>query len=202
MVGFSWNEAISLIKPLAILALEMVIYSVLIFNYYRFLAKRDIVKFDLDKYKETGDRAITGFLNFIQTMAVYPVILFIWFVFLAAVLGFLGKNETAENILLLSMALISTVRITAYYNEDLSKDLAKMLPFTLLGIFIVDQQYFNFQVSWTLIKSLPENWHLLIYYFVFIFIMELVLRIFWIIKKVPQKKQKDVETEVKPIEKK
>jgi len=30
-----------------------------------------------------------------------------------------------------------------YYNTDLSKDLARMLPFTLAGVYIIDQSYFE-----------------------------------------------------------
>jgi len=195
MAGFTLNEALDILKPLAFLALEMVIYSVLIFNYYRFLSRRDIVKFDLDRYKDTGDRAITGFLNILATIVVYPVVLFIWFSLLAIVMGFLAKNQTTDSLLLISMALVSTVRVTAYYSEDLSRDLAKMLPFTLLGIFIVDESYFNFQISLTLIKGITTDWPTLVYYFVFIFALELVLRLFWIIKKVPGKKLLNPEKE-------
>jgi hypothetical protein len=195
MEGITWNEAFKLLKPLAFLVLEMAVYAVLIFNYYRFLARRDVVKLDFGKYKETGDRAITGFLHLLKVMAVYPPILFIWFALLAVVISFLGKNQSTDGILLISMALISTVRVTAYYSEDLSKDLAKMLPFTLLGIFLVDQSYFDFQISWKLIKGIPANWHPLVYYFLFIFALELLLRLFWITKKVTDKKPKESGSE-------
>ena len=100
-----------------------------------------------------------------------------WFAILAVFLGFLGKNQTTESILLVSVALVSAVRVAAYNNEDLSKDLAKMLPFALLGIYLVDQSYFELSVSFDLLTRIPENWILLIYYFAFIIILELVLRI-------------------------
>jgi len=92
-------------------------------------------------------------------------------------LGFLGKNQTTESILLVSIALVSAVRVAAYYNELLSRDLAKMLPFALLGIYLVDQSYFEFEVSLELMKSIPEYWILLVYYFAFIIVLEFVLRI-------------------------
>jgi hypothetical protein len=193
MTGFSLTEALNVVKPLAFLLLEMVVYAILIFNYYRFLARRDIVRFDVERYKNAGDRAITGFLHLLKTIVVYPIILFIWFALLAAVLSLLAKNQSTDSLLLISMALISTVRVTAYYSEDLSRDLAKMLPFTLLGIFVVDQSYFDFQISFTLIKGITTDWYPLVYYFVFIFILELLLRIFWVIKKIPGKKTQPLE---------
>jgi hypothetical protein len=78
---------------------------------------------------------------------------------------------------LVSIALVSAIRVAAYYSEDLSRDLAKMLPFALLGIYLVDQSYFEFEVSLELLKSVPEYWRLLVYYFAFIIALEFVLRI-------------------------
>jgi len=106
----------------------------------------------------------------------FPFIVFFWFAILAIFLGFLGKNQTIESILMVSMALVSAVRVAAYYNEGLSRDLAKMLPFALLGIYLVDQSYFEFEVSLELLKSIPEYWTLLIYYFIFILVLEFLLR--------------------------
>ncbi len=195
MEGFSVNEALSILKSLGFLVVAMVIYSVLIFHFYRFLARRDIFSFNIDRYKETGDRMITGFLNFLQTVILSPIMLLVWFAVLATILGLLGKNQTSNTILLISVALISTVRVAAYYNEDLSKDLAKMLPFALLGIYIVDQSYFNFQVSLSLFQDIPNQLHNLVYYLIFIFALEILLRIVCIIAKVPQRKSKEI-TEV------
>jgi len=64
-----------------------------------------------------------------------------------------------------------------------------MLPFALLGIYLVDQSYFEFEVSLELLKSIPEYWTLLVYYFVFIIALEYVLRILYNIALLFRKKQ-------------
>jgi hypothetical protein len=92
-------------------------------------------------------------------------------------LGFLGRDQAIESILTSSIALVSGIRVAAYYNEDLSRDLAKMLPFALLAIFLINRSYFEFEISLELLKSIPEYWTLLVYYFVFIVALEFVLRI-------------------------
>ena len=86
-------------------------------------------------------------------------------------------KSAANNILLVSIALVSTVRIAAYYNEDLSKDLAKMQPFALLGIFLIDISYFSFSASLEVIKQIPSFWKIMIYYLIFAIVLEFILRI-------------------------
>ena len=57
---------------------------------------------------------------------------------------FLTKSYTVLNILYISFVIIVAIRITAYYTEELSRDVAKMLPFAILAIFLVDSSYFSF----------------------------------------------------------
>ena len=92
-------------------------------------------------------------------------------------LAILSKTQDVGNILLISMTLVAAVRATAYYNEDLSRDLAKMLPFALLGIFLIDISFFSLQASIETIKLLPSMWKPMIYYFIFVVGFELLLRI-------------------------
>jgi hypothetical protein len=75
-----------------------------------------------------------------------------------------------------SFAIIVAIRITAYYNEDLSKDVAKMLPFALLGLFLVDPSYFNWGTINTRISELPEFFTLMAQYILFIVLIEWILR--------------------------
>lgn len=177
MPAFNINEAYDLLKPLGILVLEMVVYTVFVFHFYRFLASRDIIKVDFSRYEKAGLKFGRFIIYLFQHVLFFPVIIFFWFAVLAVFLGFLGRHQTPESILLVSIALVSAIRVTSYYSEDLSKDLAKMLPFALLGVYLVDQSYFDFSVSLTLIEGLPNYWRLLVYYFAFIMGLETVLRI-------------------------
>ena len=76
-----------------------------------------------------------------------------------------------------SFALIVAIRISAYYSEDLSKDVAKLLPFVLLGIFLVDPTYFNFEDVTNNINSLPGYVNQIIIYIIMIILVEWILRI-------------------------
>jgi len=158
MPVFNISEAYNVLGSLGILLLEIVIYSIFIFKFYRFLASRDIIKVNYSRYSNVGLRFIRWIGYLLQNIFLFPVIVFFWFAILAMFLGFLGKHQTTESILLVSIALVSAVRVAAYYSEELSRDLAKMLPFALLGIYLVDQSYFEFAVSLELLKSIPEYW--------------------------------------------
>ena len=127
------------------------------------------------------------FLYLLDHLVLFPVIIFFGFAILAILLGFLGKNQSTGDILLVSIALVGAIRVTAYYSEDLSKDLAKMLPFTLMGIYIVDRSYFDFSISLKLLTGIPDYWTYLVYYFAFIVVLELILRtIFDILNRQPE----------------
>ena len=81
---------------------------------------------------------------------------------------FLSKNIEVQVVLSTAFAIILAIRITAYYTDDLSKDVAKMLPFALLGIFLVDPSYFAFDDFIARINSLPEFINTAIQFIIFI----------------------------------
>ncbi len=195
---FSMQEALRLIVPLAIFVAGMVIYSIFIFKFYRFLARKDIFSINLHKYDRDGHAKRKKFfallLHLFKYLILFPVFTFIWFIVLSLLLAFLTKAPTVENILLLSMAVVGAVRITAYYNEDLSKDLAKMLPFALLAMLLIDISYFSFPKSIEVLKGLPAEWNTMAYYLAFVILMEFTLRILYdIYRKIRPEKDEAAE---------
>jgi hypothetical protein len=96
---------------------------------------------------------------------------------------FITEGYEFVSILSISFAVVIAIRLTAYYSEDLSKDVAKMLPFALLGLFIADPSYFSYAEISAKINSLPEFLYLCIQFIVLIVIIEWILRIFLSIRK-------------------
>jgi len=87
------------------------------------------------------------------------------------------------------VALIGVIRAMAYYDEDLSKDLAKMMPFALLGVFLVDISYFTLSNSIGAIIQLFSLWELIVYYLIILILIEFVLRILYFIVKAFKRKK-------------
>jgi len=171
---FTAAEMWTVAKPFIIFVIAMVIYAIFIFKFYRFVARRDIFHLRKKGKKESGLHPALYVLGWIF---LYPFFAFIWFIIMSILLSFLTREQAIQNVLLVSVALITAVRVTAYYHEDLSKDLAKMLPFALLGIVLVDISYFSFSASLDIVKQMPSLWETMIYYLVFLIVIEFVLRI-------------------------
>ena len=54
MVTLDFNQTVEILKPLVIYVFLMGIYSVFVFKFYRFLAKRNIIEFGLIKYNQAN----------------------------------------------------------------------------------------------------------------------------------------------------
>lgn len=174
------NDAITILRPLAFFVLGVAIYSIFIFNFYRFLGRKDIFELDLVRAEQYKDRTFRLHWHFfayvVKYLIFFPVVAFVWFAILAILLAFLSKGQGMESILLVAMAVLSAVRVAAYYNEDLSRDLAKILPFALLGIFLIDLSYFSLSASLRSVIQVIYTWQTIVYYLGFVIVLEFSLR--------------------------
>ena len=139
--GLNLIDARDMIVNVGVYIMGIGVYAVFIFHFYRFLATRDMFKFDLSRYQESPRPAVRGLLHFVMYVAkyivVFPFFAFFWLAVLTLILAFLSKDRNFTDVLLISLATVSAIRVSAYYHEDLSRDLAKILPFAVLGIFII-----------------------------------------------------------------
>ena len=186
--NFSVAEAFQILKPMSFFILGVIIYSFFIFKFYRYVARREV--FQLKKH-ENARKSISVISYIIKHIFVLPVIIFFWFIILTIILAFLSKQEDIQTLLLVSIALVGAIRAMSYYTEDLSKDLAKMLPFALLGVFLVDISYFSFSNSLNTILQIPSAWKILVYYLLFIILLEFVLRLIYSAVKPFRKPEKE-----------
>jgi hypothetical protein len=150
------------------LIISVAIYSIIIWHFYRFIAKRDIFKISFKSYPR--------FIGVLKYLFLYPFAAFLFFLGFSIMLLFLTKNLEIIEILSTSFALIAAIRISAYYSDDLSKDVAKMLPFALLGIFLIDPSFFLIEDVTNKILLLPEFFTVCIQFIIFIVVVEWILR--------------------------
>lgn len=191
----------SIILTLFIYTGVIAAYGLLIFYFYKFIANKNIFELNLSQYhKGFGEKikmAIKSFLNLIEYIIVLPFITFFWFTILSVFLLILAKDLPIENVLLVSAALVTSVRITSYINKNLSQDLAKMLPLTLLGIALTTQNFFNLNLLLIHIKSIPTLLSEIFYFVGFIILIEIIMRFLDIFTNLfkPKKKNKENENE-------
>ena len=145
------------------------IYSVAIYHFYRYIARRDVFKPSESKHSKA--------IGFLKYFFLFPFVAILFFVGFSLIFIFLTDTYTILQVLYVTFSIIVAIRITAYYTEDLSKDVAKMLPFAILGIFLVDSSYFSIDTVTARINALPNNINAIIQFIILIIIVEWILRI-------------------------
>ena len=170
----------NLLLVLIFFTFVIVLYSIFVFNFYRFLAKKNIIELNLNQYNQYSNPTAVKFFAIIFFIVEYiillPVLTFFWFAILSVLTLVLAKGLEVKVVLLISAALVASVRATSYVSEDLAKDLAKMLPFTLLAIAITTAGFFDISALLSRISDVPALLSSIPYYLLFIVAVELVMR--------------------------
>ena len=160
----------------------MLIYSIFVWKLYRFLARKNIFELNLNQYNHSEHpilaKSLAVIFYFIEYILIMPLLIFVWFSVFTLFLIFLTENLELKTLLLISAAIIATVRMTAYYHEDLSKDIAKLFPFTLLAVSVLNPTFFSVERIFNQFQQLPAFFHDISTYLVFIIGLEIILRVF------------------------
>ena len=173
-------ERYQVLISLVLYTIFIVIYTIFIWKFYRFMAEREIIKLNLKQYNYSKFPALSKFLdvllNTVEYVIILPFLVLFWFTVFAIFLLLLSKSQSAHQILLITAAIIASTRITAYVSEDLSRDIAKTFPFTVLTLFLLDPNFFNLDTIFDKIIQIPEVFNHIFIFLVFIFGVELILR--------------------------
>ena len=168
--------------PLLMLIAGIVIYSIFVFKFYHFIARKDVFKLDLQQYSNDFigfiKKIFGSFLFILEYLILLPVIIFFWFAVIAFMLSLLSRTESGNTVMLISMAMVAATRELAFYNEELTVETAKILPFGLLGAFLLDIGSFSLEQAKITLMQFPSYWREGIYYLGFCMLLELFLRIF------------------------
>ena len=173
-------EAYMTLGPLALIIMGITVYGVFVFNFYRFLARKDIFTLNLQKHNQARRPAlrktITVVFYVFKCLMLYPVFVFFWFAVMTALLYLLSRNQQVEIVMLVAMGVVGAIRTCAYYKEALATDIAKILPFALLGITLIDSSIIRTVDSTAGVWEAVLRWETVIYYLVAVVTLEFVLR--------------------------
>ena len=127
----------ALVITLVFFTAVIALYAIFVYYFYRFLGKKNIIELNLNKYNQSENSFFIKFFAFLfyvlEYLIILPVLTLIWFAVFSSFLLLLSKSFDIATVLTISAALIASVRVTSYISQNLSRDLAKMLPFTLLA---------------------------------------------------------------------
>lgn len=185
-------EDYKLPMTLGIFIVIITLYSIFVWKFYRFIAKRDLLHLNLAKYNRYEHaflkKFFAGVLFIIEFVIILPVVVFFWFFVMALILIFLAKEQDIQNILLISAVIVGAIRVTAYYNEDLSKDIAKLFPFTILAVAILTPGFFEVESIIGKFSGIGELFTNILVFLFIIMALEFIMRIlFLIMPHIPDK---------------
>ncbi len=159
------------------------IYSIFVFEFYRLLAKKNILRLNLSRYNTsthpTLKKLIATLLFLLEYIIILPIFVFFWFTVLSFLLLLLSKDQPVNQILLISAAVVGAVRVTSYFREDLSRDLAKMFPFAVLTIFLLSPNFLEFASVLRKLSQIPYFINHIFFYLVFVTFSEIVIRLLY-----------------------
>lgn len=194
----SMPEHYQLLFNIFLFTILIALYSIFVFQFYKFLARKNIIKLNLSQYNTSEHPFLSKFLAVILFLLEYiiilPILVFSWFAILSFLLLLLSRDQPIEQILLVSAAVVGAIRVTSYFKEDLSKDLAKVFPFTVLIIFLLSPNPLEFVSVLGKISQLPLFINNIFYYLVFIICFEIFIRFIYTITylfKHPEEQEKE-----------
>ena len=163
----------------------IVLYSIFVWKFYIHLSRRDIIKFDLYRF-DVGSpfKKLSDLISYLlKYIIITPFVSSIWFIFMLFFLFILSKSQSVYEILIIGITLIGATRISSYYNEDLSKEVAKVVPLTLLALFLIDPKIFSINDVVTRFSELPTFIPLILRFLILFAVLEFVLRLFYEFKE-------------------
>jgi hypothetical protein len=199
----------STVFDLALYVLAMFIYAVFVWHFYRFIARREIIPICPTCRNKDGKISTAKIAGYIAGhVFLFPLIIWIWFIVYSWFMFILAKDMPLGVILLVSISVIGATRMTSYYKEDLAKDVGKLLPFALLGIFLTSSAFFSETANFfsldeieERIEEIPLFISRIIEFVIIITAMEIILRIIFLIKRkikpaVEEKLEEKIEEQI------
>ena len=183
----AYNFLISSLNPvfgkfvnLFVIVLLIFIYSVAVWKLHKIISKKNIFGLNLDKNYEQGKiNLVSGSLYFLEYLIILPFFVFACFAIFAMFLIVLVGNLDINTILIISAATFTSIRMAAYYNDQLAREIAKLLPLNLLAASIIlGNNFFSVERIITQFSSIPSAMGSIFSYLAFIVIIEAVLRFF------------------------
>jgi len=175
---------LKIIPPVFFIAITITVYSLFIWYFHKFLARRDVLRLNLKKYNVYKHDALIKFFAVLFYIAEFliigPIVIFFWFTILSISFIILAKELEVGTVMLICAALISAIRITSYFNESLSKELAKLIPLNMIAVVLTTAGFWNLSTTIGRIAQIPSFFNTALYYLFFIFILESVLRLFFL----------------------
>jgi len=167
--------------------LVIFLYAIIVWKFYRFIARKNIISLNLSQYNRSEHPVISkivgGALYLIEYILILPFLVFLWFAIFSILLILLTETLEVTQITLISAVIIGAIRLISYtprYGQELAKEISKLLPFTLLGIAITRPDFvFDFTRVLSNIEQILTFFvsGQVLLYLLFLIFLEMALRV-------------------------
>ncbi|MEM4181966.1 MAG: hypothetical protein QXX68_02315 [Candidatus Pacearchaeota archaeon] len=176
----SLNPVQQLVIKLIGIFLGITIYSIFVYYTCKIFSRKNLLDFNFMKRASQNSTELSFlgfFLYVVEYLVIVPVFVFLWFGFYSAFVFLMAKNFSVDQVLMISAALVASIRATSFFKERISQDLATIFPLTFLFFVLSGEQTIElsfFIQKFSEISSLFNN---IIIYLLFIFSVEMIFRI-------------------------
>jgi hypothetical protein len=166
------------------LALLVMLYVVFIWKFHIFISHRNILKLDLNRYNRAehpiNAKITAAGLYLLEYIIIIPLLIFFWFSVFAIFLMIVVELDL-KTMLFVSAAIVGAIRMTSYIpksGENISKEIAKLLPLNLLAFALITPDFFNTERILNNFNEISGFFPVIMHYLLFIVILETLLRLF------------------------
>jgi hypothetical protein len=178
---FSSIFSSSLALSVLVFSVVLTVASLFIWQFYKSTSKRNLIELDLRKYNRSEHPLTSKFLAIVLYLLEYiiimPVLIILWFAALSVVLLMVANERTVNEVLLISAALVGSIRILAYYHNEISKDLAKLFPFMALSLFLLSPGALKLDLLSVHVNKIPLLLSSTFSFVLVVVVIEIILRV-------------------------
>lgn len=164
------------------------IYAIFISKVYRLISKKDIISLNLQQYNSFDhpslNKLFAGILYFIEYIILLPFLILFWYILFALALILFSDIGSLDQVLLLSAAVVGSIRLLAYYNNEISAEVAKLVPFTILAITLLSHKIIDISKFREFMGNMQESIIFVGYVLLFIVCLEIILRFLDLFKRI------------------
>ena len=183
----NWNLYIQFLKDffvdrqfLVLLSSTIVLFLAIFimwYFYHKQLSKKNL--FEIPKIDSNSK--FVNFINrlvyFLKYIIIFPLYSFIWFLIFSFLLVLIAKSRPISEIMFFGIIIVSVTRISAYVSSKLAEDMAKLLPWALIIVFLIDPQSITIESVQASFNSFMQEIPNVAKYLIFIAFVEWFLRI-------------------------
>lgn len=182
-----WNFYIQFLKDLFIDRQFLILLSstivlflaifIMWYFYHKQLSRKDL--FDIPRIDSNSRfvNLINRCVYFFKYILIFPLYSFIWFLIFSFLLVLIAKSRPISEIMFFGIIIVSVTRISAYVSSKLAEDMAKLLPWALIIVFLMDPQSITVESAQASFNSFVQEIPKVAKYLIFIAFVEWSLRI-------------------------